>query len=222
MRSISRAEVLAAARSIYRDAPFGARLLQSLRPYICPFDHLLAHVPAGASVLDAGCGAGLLLALVAHFDPAAKGFGFDTSSQAIAVARDIAKRPQFGSRLQFETLRATEEWPAGGYDVVSLVDVLHHVPPSIQPGFISVALSRVRPGGLLIYKDMAHRPAWQAGWNRLHDLLLARQWINSRQMGEVRAWTCAAGATLVAERRVDIGPYAHELLVAQCPLADAA
>jgi 2-polyprenyl-3-methyl-5-hydroxy-6-metoxy-1,4-benzoquinol methylase len=217
MRSISRPDVLAAARLIYRDAPFGARLMQSLRPYICPFEHLLAHVPTGASVLDAGCGAGLLLALIAHFDPTATGFGFDTSVHAIRVARRIAKRPMFASRLRFETLSVTAEWPSGSYDVVSVVDVLHHVPPAAQPHLVSIALSRVRRGGLLIYKDMAHRPAWQAGWNRMHDLLLARQWINYRKIGEVRAWTSAAGAAPLAERRVDIGPYGHELLVAQRP-----
>lgn len=215
MSSISRAEVLAAARSIYSDAPFGARLLQSLRPYICPFERLLAHVPAGASVLDVGCGAGLLLALIAHFDPTARGRGFDTSVQAITVARHLARQPQFGTRLQFETLSVTAEWPQGSYDVVSLVDVLHHVPPSAQADVISVALSRVRRGGLLIYKDMVRRPAWQAGWNRMHDLLLARQWINYRNIDEVRAWTSAQGSTPIVEQRVDIGPYGHELLVAQ-------
>jgi 2-polyprenyl-3-methyl-5-hydroxy-6-metoxy-1,4-benzoquinol methylase len=215
MPQVSRSDVIAAAQMIYADAPFGARLLQSLRPYICPFESLLAHVPASASVLDVGCGAGLLLGLIAHFDPSARGYGFDTSVDAVAAARHMAKRTEFGTRLRFDTWSATMEWPQGSYDVVSMIDVLHHVPPAEHAAVIRTALSRIRPGGLLIYKDMADQPVWQASWNRLHDLLLAKQWVHYRSIRDVGQWVSGAGAESIAEGRIDIGPYAHEFLIAQ-------
>jgi 2-polyprenyl-3-methyl-5-hydroxy-6-metoxy-1,4-benzoquinol methylase len=217
MPQVSRLEVVAAARRIYADAPAGTKMLQSLRPYICPFEKLLAHVPVGASVLDVGCGAGLLLGLIAHFDPKASGLGFDTSAGGIAAAQAIARRPEFSGRLRFELWSATAEWPSGSYDVVSMIDVLHHVPPMQHPAVIDKAMSRVRPGGLLVYKDMAALPAWQSGWNRLHDLVLARQWIHYRAIADVEAWVAGAGAATVAQRRIDIGPYGHELLVSRAP-----
>ena len=49
------------------------------------------------------------------------------------------------------------------------------------------ACDRVRLGGLLIYKDTASAPAWAAWVNRLHDLVLARQWIHYAPIADVEA-----------------------------------
>ncbi len=213
MPRVTSSQVLVAARKIFASAPLGARLLQSLRPYICPFEALLLHVPEGAHVLDAGCGAGLFLGLVASFDPAARGHGFDTSSAAISAAERMAVTAKLSDRLRFELWNATQDWPACEVDVVSLIDVLHHVPVTNHRSVIETALSRLKPGGVLIYKDMVCKPAWRAEWNRLHDLVLARQWINYRPIEDVNNWARAAGAMQVAHGSVATGPYGHEYSV---------
>src|SRR6266576_3469231 len=71
---------------------------------------------------------------------------------------------------------------------VSMIDVMHHVPPSFQKEFLLTACRHVRPSGLLIYKDMCRRPRWRAAANRLHDLVLARQWINYLPISQVELW----------------------------------
>ena len=45
------------ARRICREQSGAGRLLQIYRPYICPFEELLPHVPEAADILDVGCGA---------------------------------------------------------------------------------------------------------------------------------------------------------------------
>src|SRR5947208_2041928 len=79
------------SKGLYGSGPLLMRKLQHWRPYICPFEELIRHVPGGASVLDAGCGGGLFLALLAATGKRITGQGFDISSPAIDVARTMAE-----------------------------------------------------------------------------------------------------------------------------------
>lgn len=210
------------AQRLYRAAPPVSRVLQSLRPYISPFDDLLDQIPAGAHVLDVGCGAGLMLGLVAETCPNASGIGFDLNGHAIVAAQKMAANNGFADRIRFEHRLAGEAWPAGQFDVVCLVDVLHHVPPAQQQTIVEQSYTHVCPGGVLIYKDMAQRPLFSALWNRAHDLLLARQWVHYRAIAEVAGWLDTQGAQVVKKYGRSMGPYAHELIVARKPDAAAA
>lgn len=64
---------------------------------------------------------------------------------------------------------------------------------------------------------MANRPAWQAGWNCFHDLVLARQWIEYRPVDEVREWVMRSGFSVIEEAWYNRGPYEHEMIVAIKP-----
>ena len=218
----SQDSVAAMAQRLYRAAPPVARTLQSLRPYICPFDDLLDQIPDDAHVLDVGCGAGLLLGLVAQTYPHASGIGFDSSGHAILAAQTMAANNGFAGRIRFEHRAVGDAWPTGPFDVVSLVDVLHHIPPPHQQAVIEQSFAHVRPGGVMIYKDMAQRPMISALWNRAHDLVLARQWIHYRAIADVQRWLTAQGAHIGKTGARSMGPYAHELLVARKPDAVAA
>jgi len=192
------------------------RAVLKYRPYICPLAELLDYVPEGATVFDAGCGCGLLLLALASAGRRISGVGIDTDGGAIRAARLAARTPEIagsGSTLSFETAGGTEAWPEARFDVVSLIDVLHHVPPAGQRGFLAAAAARVRPGGILIYKDMCRRPLWRAGANRLHDLLLARQWIHCRQISEALEWSISMGLKPQCRRDFARLWYGHELCV---------
>jgi 2-polyprenyl-3-methyl-5-hydroxy-6-metoxy-1,4-benzoquinol methylase len=193
------------------------RKLQHWRPYICPFEELIKHVPQGASVLDAGCGGGLFLALLAATGKRITGHGFDISPVAIDVARTMAESAKAtGSALHFEVRPVEDQWPHREFDVVSMIDVMHHVPPSFQREFLLTACRHVRPGGLLIYKDMCRRPLWRAGANRLHDLVLARQWIHYLPIAQVEQWAGEAAMHLMHRAdRLNRLWYGHELRVFQ-------
>ena len=121
--------------------------------------------------------------------------------------------------VQFLHASGPDEWPAGLFDVVCLIDVLHHVPVVIQGAFFLEAASRVKQGGLLIYKDMAERPLWRALANRMHDLVLARQWINYVSMERAGEWAGSDGLVVKASEAFTVGPYAHELSVFARPSA---
>src|SRR5579864_2231784 len=171
----SRAELSALARELYIGGRWLPRKLQHWRPRICPFERLLPHVPAGASVLDAGCGCGLFLGMLAKTGRRPRGIGFDVSPAAISAASAMAQRVAStagggAGSLEFMRLDAGDPWPNAKFDVVSMIDVMHHVTPVGQRRFFAQAARHVAPGGALLYKDMCRRPAWRAAPNRLHDL----------------------------------------------------
>lgn len=202
------------AAGLYTTGPFLLRRMLQLRSYICPFERLLAHVPNHASVLDVGCGGGLFLGFLAVAGKCVRGTGFDCSRPAIACARDMADRvhgQQRGSHLSFELIESGGLWPDAQYDVVSVIDVMHHVPPSQQRSFFDLAANHTAPGGLLLYKDMCRSPWWRAQANRLHDLLLARQWIHYVRVATLEHWAMENGLVLEHAESISRYWYGHEL-----------
>lgn len=198
------------AQRLYQDAPGFSAKLQTLRPYICPFESIIPLMPQDAQVLDAGCGAGLFLGLLADCRRISRGTGFDSSHAAVSLAQQMQRRLAANVSIEIRHLDATAEWPDESYDVVSLIDVLHHVTPQSQPAVLSKAIERVRKGGMLLYKDMALRPRWRALCNQAHDLLLAKQWIHHVPIGAVDRLASVRGMTELARGSASRYWYAHE------------
>lgn len=205
------------AASCYRHAPLLARLMMTYRPYIVPFGLLMAVVPNNARVLDIGCGAGLFLALLARTRGLASGTGVDASGAAVAAARAMAESIGAEAHLEFVRSNDVTGWPGGTFDVVSLIDVMHHVASANRQGFFAAAAARVAPGGLLLYKDMVSRPLWRAAANRFHDLVLARQWIRYVPYDAAAAWAGQAGLPEEWHVLVNRLWYGHELAVFRRP-----
>jgi 2-polyprenyl-3-methyl-5-hydroxy-6-metoxy-1,4-benzoquinol methylase len=206
---------------VYADAPLLQRLLVRARPWICPLEPLLEAVPRQATVLEVGCGVGLWLVRLAERRHIAGGVGCDINPRAIAVAQAAARRLPGGS-LRFEAQTSACAIPPGQFDCVMLIDVLHHVAPADQPACVAEAASRVAPGGVLIYKDMVARPWWRAGFNRLHDLVLARQWIHYVPTRDVAAWARATGLRITRFSAFTRFAYGHEMMVFERPAGPAA
>ena len=119
----------------------------------------------------------MFLALLSTHRAISRGVGFDVSRAAIALAQDMASELPGQASLEFRQIDATAAWPEGEFDVVSMIDLLHHVDPASQFHVLTLAASKVRPGGILLYKDMAMEPRWCAWCNQAHDLIMARQWV---------------------------------------------
>jgi hypothetical protein len=64
----------------------------------------------------------------------------------------------------------------------------------------------VKQGGMLLYKDMGRRPLWRAWANRLHDLLMVKEWIHYARLEDVVHWARAAGLALERQGSMDVVP----------------
>ncbi len=217
MTDLSPGELSRIVRSLYAQGPGFRRTLQVYRPLISPFGELIDAVPEGARVLDAGCGGGLFLGLLAHFGRLSEGLGFDQSAGAIGLAEAMKERHPRGGRLTFERRDAGQSWPEGEFDAVSLIDVLHHVPAEDQETVFRRATARVAPGGRLLFKDMSRRPLWRLWAAHGHDLVLACQWIRIVPFDTVLAWAGEAGLTLEAHHRIHMLWFGHEIGIFRRP-----
>jgi len=191
------------------------RFMQRYRSYICPLHEVIREVPAQSRVLDVGCGNGLLLNLLAHQGRIGHGHGFDLSGPAIDVARQVALRHPPDRTITFETRSVNQGIPRLGFEVVTVVDVLHHIPDAYKQAFVADLCDAVPEGGRLIIKDMVCRPRWRAAANRLHDLVMARQWVEHADPAHVEQWAARKG--MVVRRRATFNTlwYGHWLLVMQ-------
>ena len=208
-------ELSETAARLYAKSPVKVRLRHHIRLAICPFDRIVAAVPRNSRVLDVGCGAGLLPGLLLESGRASSAVGLDANPEAIRNARAMAENNRFDESAAFECLSAGDAWPTDGgpFDVVTMIDVMHHLEPDAQPGVWSRVAQALRPGGLLVYKDMARKPAWMALANRLHDLVFSGDWIHYTDIDDNVRLARRAG---LVERERDAFTrywYRHEMLI---------
>jgi 2-polyprenyl-3-methyl-5-hydroxy-6-metoxy-1,4-benzoquinol methylase len=214
------AEVATMTRSLYCTGALARRKLQHLRPYACPFETLLSLVPDTGSLLDIGCGSGLLLGLALRTGKFIQAVGVDISDEAIQMAtamRQSGLNAGQRERLALHLSRSIADWPAAAFDVVSLIDVMHHVRLDIRSEVLEAAIARVKPGGILLYKDMGRRPRWRALLNWLHDLVVSRQWIHYTPIAEIEDAARKSGLAEIRAETINRLVYGHELRVYRKP-----
>jgi 2-polyprenyl-6-hydroxyphenyl methylase/3-demethylubiquinone-9 3-methyltransferase len=110
---------------------------------------------AGASVLDVGCGGGILSESLAR--AGAKVTGIDMADNVLTVARlhqQVSNLPDIRyAHSSAEQLAATE---TGRYDVVTCMEVLEHVPDPVS--LIGACARLARPGGNLFFSTLNRTP----------------------------------------------------------------
>jgi len=107
-----------------------------------------------ATVLDVGCGGGLLAEGMATRGAAVT--GIDRSPKALAIARLHAE--QTGTAVEYIENDA-ETWAethAGHYDAVTCLEVLEHVPD--VPRTVAACASMLKPGGTFFFATLNRNP----------------------------------------------------------------
>jgi SAM-dependent methyltransferase len=126
-----------------------------------------AELPAGAAVLEAGCGTGgnfYLLARrgrVAAFEPSYEAREIAASKHGEGLVISDGELPD---RLPFE---------AGSFDLVVALDVLEHI--ERDGDALAALVSLARPGGTILVTVPAHPILWGAHDRRLHHVRRYRQ-----------------------------------------------
>jgi 2-polyprenyl-6-hydroxyphenyl methylase / 3-demethylubiquinone-9 3-methyltransferase len=104
----------------------------------------------GASVLDVGCGGGILTEAMAR--RGAKVTGIDMSDKALRVAELHLQESGLDVRYQ----KAEVEQLAGEFDVVTCMELLEHVPE--PAGMVAACARLVRPGGRVFFSTINRNP----------------------------------------------------------------
>jgi SAM-dependent methyltransferase len=140
-------------------------------------------------VLDAGCGTGKVLELLADVKPV----GLDLSSTALSLARE---------RGDFPLVRAsavTLPFADAAFDVALSLDVLANVPPCDVPAAFAELYRVLAPGGALVLNLVAFQALYAE-----HDRAVGV--VRRYRAGEVREMLAGAGFAL------DILSYSNTLL----------
>lgn len=112
-----------------------------------------AHLSAGESVLDVGCGTGTL-AIAAKKRVGANGqvHGIDASPEMIARARTKARKAR--ADVVFDTAVAESlPFADGRFDVVLCTVMLHHLPRAVRELGVREMHRVLKPGGRLLAVD---------------------------------------------------------------------
>lgn len=105
---------------------------------------------AGKSVLDVGCGGGILSEALAARGAAVT--GIDAGAEAIAVARGHLRESGLDVHYRRETAEVFAEQTPAAFDVVTCMELLEHVP---DPSSIVSACARlVKTGGDLFFATL--------------------------------------------------------------------
>lgn len=192
---------------------FVDRLKIRYRPYICPFRQLLEYVAGHDAVFDIGCGSGQLCLLVGEFSKARRIHGIEIDEKLIRNARaEVSGSDVQNTRISFTVFDgANIPEIVRDFDLVFMVDVLHHIPRDAQEKFLKQLYERMGPGARLVLKDIdAASPFVLA--NRLHDRVLSGAVGHEWTFARARNFCDSLGFTVVNSRFHRIGIYPHYFL----------
>ena len=214
MRATGYLHALGLVRRTYARTGLPTRLHAVGRFLTCPFLPVLERLPPGARVLDLGSGHGTFARLAVE------------RGAALVVAADPDARKAFAAyrhrRVRFVVADAGAI--GGEFDAVTLFDVLYRVPVTEWDALLAAAFARLRPGGLLLLKeiDPAHR--WKGRWNRTQERVADAlgMTLGDAFSYETREQMTArlAGHGFAEIEAHDLGrgyPHAHLLYVARRP-----
>jgi len=142
---------------------------------------LAVWAPEAKSILEVGCGEGAMAErLVAAF-PAAEVTGIDITSRLGRLYAGPEGRVRF---IQMTVQELSKREP-GGYDLIVLADVLHHVPLDIRDELMAAIRTLMAPGAKFAMKE------WERNYSPIYWLCyLSDRWLTGDR---VRYLTRAEG-----------------------------
>jgi len=139
-----------------------------LRWRICPFEKIAQHVPLKGTIVDVGCGYGLLSNSLALSSQERDVIGIDLSPRRIGVAQRTVK----GRRNIKFLLQDANSLKIEKCDVFVMSDFLHHLPYQHQEQLLAMCYQKLSKNGLLIMEEVDGKPFWKYQFNIIADGLL--------------------------------------------------
>jgi 2-polyprenyl-6-hydroxyphenyl methylase/3-demethylubiquinone-9 3-methyltransferase len=128
--------------------------LHDINPLRLEYIARRSHGLAGKTVLDVGCGGGILAEAMAA--AGASVTGIDLSDKALAVAQ--LHRLESGVAVDYQLI-AAETLAAqrpGAFDIVTCMEMLEHVPEPAST--VAACATLAKPGGLVVFATINRNP----------------------------------------------------------------
>ncbi len=156
------------------------------------------------TILDIGCGDGVITAKISQWAVGGQTKGIDPSSQMVSFARKNYPSSQF-TNLAFETGRAEDSHGLDCYDLITAFNCLHWV--SDVPRAFDAVYKALKPGGRFISAAYpGNSPYWQLfievlqrkEWQHIYFHAACQHWLNAEAY-KTMIETSAFQATLYNE-----------------------
>jgi SAM-dependent methyltransferase len=152
-------------------------------------------LPPGGTLVDVGCGQGLMLALLIEAADASRAptfdalIGIETRPRIAAIARDA-----LAGRAAIVEGDARAHMPRA-FTAALFFDVLHMMPAADQDALLEAAARALEPGGAILIRETDATAGWRFNAVRLGNRLKAIAGANWRQTFHFRTaveWRSAA------------------------------
>jgi cyclopropane fatty-acyl-phospholipid synthase-like methyltransferase len=189
--------------------PASHRIHILIRFLTCPFSRTIDDIPAGARVLEIGSGHGLYAVLIAE----------ERAGEVIAVDPDLKKSILPSPSPKIRKIAGYDDCVRGTFDAIVIYDATYRMPLDVRYALFARVLERLKPGGILLWKDMDPEHSLKIRWARFQEWLsdtLLRISLGSGFVHQTRAESAtmleSIGFTDVRARAIDRG-YLHPHLL---------
>lgn len=181
-------------------------------------DELEQYLPQRGRVLDLGAGFGLVALYFGGRAPGRDVVGVELNAGRVRAAESAAVRIGLAN-VRFHAGDVLAWEAAGRYDVITLLDVVHHLPKAEVGGFLERVVGLLEPGGVLLLKEISHRPYWKMLFTLWLDRLMVgmKEPIHYWAPDELTAVLRGLGLGVRRHRMNDLLPYPHILYVVTRP-----
>lgn len=161
------------------------------------------RVRAPKRLLDVGGGPGGYAVAMCRRHPELRADVVELEAPA-EIGRELVALEGFGERIRYRTGDALECDLGSGYDVVTINNVLHNLPPERCAALVRRAAAALRPGGTIALFELERPPRGRRG-ARISSALGVLFWIlqhtRAYSADELTVWLRAAGCRRVKLRR---------------------
>ena len=169
-------------------------------------------LPGQGTLVDLGCGRGILLAVLRESGSALRLIGIERGPSAEVARQALGD----GTRVVRGELR---DVTVPDCDAATLLDVLHYLEPAAQEELLSRVARVLRPGGVLVIRDADAGAGWRFVAVRIAERLASvlrgapLQTLHYRSEQEWSALLRMAGLSVSSRPMGDGTPFANVLLV---------
>lgn len=156
--------------------------------------HIKQKLDQGIEYLDIGCGDGDFIIQLASMFKNSKFIGIDADNHGIKMATKAITELNLGNQISVECLNGQDIQYNNRFGIVSLVAILHELPPDIRLNIVEKAYQALKNDGVLIIFDFSYpekiedlrNPDYeQAIIHQFIDMLIDTKVLTARKLDEI-------------------------------------
>lgn len=214
-------------KNFYKSANLIQKTYLFLRILILPIDKIINEIPfknikndQKIKILDIGCGYGInLITIYEYFNFKNKknfyGLGIDINKKRICFLDNIRKNKKI-KNLKFLDLNLIDNNINQKFNIVMLIDVLHHLEKKQQDIMLNKIKNLLENDGFLIIKEINDKPLFKFLFNYFHDYFVNKPPLNYLNEKELINKLVNLEFKIIKNKKIDkFNLYPHCLIIAQ-------